>query len=190
MTNRTHDAIALTSLVSMAIVFPPDSLNLMTLITALVAADIGSMIPDMDQAGNRLWDLLPAGDFMGEIFRKVFYGHRTLSHSILGTVLVYKALQIVLIKFLNPDFLNPDIILASIMIGYISHLIADSFTKKGLPLLFPFRLNFGLPPVKKFRIKTGKFTEKFIVFPLVWVLLIAIIYFNQDKLIEIINLIR
>ncbi|MFC1711515.1 metal-dependent hydrolase [Patescibacteria group bacterium] len=97
---------------------------------------------------------------------------------------------IILIKFLNPDFINPNIILSSIMIGYISHLIADSFTKKGLPFLYPIKLNFGFPPVKKFRIKTGKFVENFLVFPLAWVYLITIIYFNQDKLIKIINLIQ
>ena len=190
MTNRTHDAIAFASLVSIAIIFPPNSLNLMTLITSIIAADIGSMIPDMDQAGNRLWDLLPAGNSMGKIFRRVFYEHRTISHSILGTVAIYKALGIVLTKFLNPDFLNPDIILSSIMIGYISHLIADSFTKKGLPLLFPFKLNFGLPPVKKLRITSGKFVENFLILPSVWIFLVAIIYFNQSKLIKIINLIQ
>lgn len=76
------------------------------------------------------------------------------------------------------------------MIGYISHLAADSFTKEGLSLLFPFKFNFGLPPVKEFRIKTGKFIENFIIFPLAWVFLIAVIYFNQEKLIKIISLIQ
>lgn len=190
MTNRTHDAIAFASLISLALLFPPSSLNLMTLITSIVAADIGAMIPDMDQAGNKLWDLLPAGETMGKIFRRVFYEHRTFSHSILGTFLIFKGLQIVLIKLLNPSFLNTHIILTCLMIGYLSHLVADAFTKEGLPLLFPMKLSFGFPPLKAFRIKTGKFVENFLIFPSIWIYIIALIYYNQDKLIKIINLIQ
>lgn len=190
MTNRTHDAIAFASLVSAALLFPPESLNLMTLVGSIIAADIGSMIPDMDQAGNKLWDLLPAGDVIGSVFRRVFYAHRTLSHSILGTFLIYKGLEFILFKLLNPDFINPHLILISLMIGYISHLISDLFTKEGLPLLFPFKLNFGIPPLKKYRLRTGKFLENFVIFPVVWIYLIAVIYHNQEKLKEIINLVQ
>ncbi len=190
MTNRTHDAIAFASLTSAAILSPPVSLNLLTFIFSIIAADIGSIIPDMDQAGNKLWDFLPAGNFAGRIFRGVFYKHRTLSHSILGTLVIYKLLQVVLEKLLNPSFINPQIILTALMIGYISHLAADAFTKEGLPLLFPLKMTIGIPPVKRLRIRTGKFFENLIVFPLVWTFTIVIIYLNQDKLIGILNLIR
>jgi inner membrane protein len=190
VTNRTHDAIAFASLTSVAILFPPASLNLLTFIFSIIAADIGSMIPDMDQAGNKLWDFLPAGNFMGRIFKGVFYKHRTLSHSILGTFLIFKFLQFVLEKLLNPGFINPQIILTALMIGYISHLVADAFTREGLPLLFPLKLTFGIPPIKKLRIRTGKFFENFIVFPLTWIFTITVIYLNQDRLIEILNIIR
>jgi inner membrane protein len=190
MTARTHDAFAFASLVTVASFFPPDKLNLMTLFSSIIAADIGAMIPDMDQAGNRLWDLLPAGDTLGKIFRRVFYKHRTLSHSLLGLFIIYKALAWLLPKFLNASFIDPTIVLYSIMIGYISHLIADSLTKDGLPLLFPFRFEFGIPPISKLRITTGGWIERFIVLPSVASYLIWFIWINQTKLTEIIHLVQ
>lgn len=189
MTARTHDAIAFASLITASVIYPPKSLNLMTLFAAVVAADVGTLIPDMDQAGNRLWDLLPAGDTVGKVFRRVFYKHRTISHSILGVFAIYRLLNWLLPKFLNPNFVNPMIILYSIMIGYISHLVADSFTKDGLPLLFPFRINFGIPPIKKLRITTGKWFENLVIFPGVWVYLIWLINAKQQVLISVLKLV-
>jgi membrane-bound metal-dependent hydrolase YbcI (DUF457 family) len=62
------------------------------------------------------------------------------------------------------------------VIGLLSHLIMDTFTKEGVPWLLPVPFKFGLPPIKALRITTGKFTESFIVFPgliLVSALLVA-----------------
>jgi membrane-bound metal-dependent hydrolase YbcI (DUF457 family) len=86
MTARTHDASAFASLVTVATLHPPKNLNLMTLVGSIIAADIGSLIPDLDDAGNRLWDLLPAGDRVGKMLRKIFFRHRTLSHSVIRLV--------------------------------------------------------------------------------------------------------
>lgn len=190
MTARTHDIIAFASLVSVATIRPPESLNLLTLVSAIIAADVGALIPDMDQAGNRLWDLLPSGDFLGKYFRKIFYKHRTLSHSLLGGFLIYKFLSWILPKFLNPGFIDPNIILISVMVGYISHLVADAFTKDGLPLLFPFKFEVGIPPIKGFRIKTGGILEKYVLFPTIIVYLVWFIRMNQTKLVEIIGLVE
>ena len=101
MTARTHDAFAFASLVTVAAYYPPTSLNMTTLLTAIVANIVGCLIPDMDQASNRLWDLLPAGNHLGRIFRRVFLKHRTLSHSLLGMFLVYTVLINILPKLLK-----------------------------------------------------------------------------------------
>ena len=73
MTARTHDAIAFTSLFAVAVYFSPAELNLYTLFAAIIGNQIGSILPDIDQAGNRLWDFLPAGDTFGKYLRKIFY---------------------------------------------------------------------------------------------------------------------
>ncbi len=187
MTSRTHDAFALASLVTVASFYPPEHLNLMTLVVSVIGADIGALIPDMDQGGNRLWDLLPAGDRVGRILRRIFYKHRTLTHSLVGGYLIYRILEWALIKFLNPAFMDPQIILVSIMIGYASHLLADSFTEEGVPLLFPINLSFGIPPFKSLRIKTGKWFENIVIYPAVWVYLIWFINLKKDVLVGILK---
>lgn len=189
MTARTHDAFAFASLVTVAAYYPPASLNLFTLFAAIVGNVIGALIPDMDQAGNRLWDLLPGGDMVGKIFRRVFYKHRTITHSILGVFLIYKILQWLLPKILNPNFVDANVVFAAIMIGYISHLIADGMTKEGLPLLFPFKFNFGVPPIEALRITTDSWVEKYMILPGVAVYIIWFISTHQSQLIKIIKLI-
>jgi len=189
MTSRTHDAIAFAFLITVAAVFPPENLNLPTLLIAVIAADVGTAIPDMDSAGNRLWHMLPAGERTGKVLRRVFYKHRTLTHSIVGTYIIYKILEYILIKFLNPAFLDPNIILISLMVGYVSHIVADSFTEEGVPLLFPFKFTFGIPPFRPIRIKTGQWFENFIIYPGVWLYLLWFINANQGELINVLKLV-
>ena len=189
MTSRTHDAFAFASLVTVAAFFPPESLKLTTLIVSVIGADVGALLPDLDQAGNRLWDILPSGDNLGRIFRRIFYKHRTLTHSIIGIFGIYKLLEWLLPKLLNSSYIDPNIVLASIMIGYISHLVSDSFTEDGLPLLFPIGITIGIPPIRRLRIKTGKWFENFVFYPTIWIYLVWFIHTNQEKLLAVINLV-
>ena len=185
MTSRTHDAFAFASLVTVATFFPPESLKLTTLVVSVIAADIGALLPDIDQAGNRLWEMLPSGHNLGRIFRRIFYKHRTLTHSLIGVLGIYKLLEWLLPKFLNSGFIDINIVIASIMIGYLSHLLADSLTEEGLPLLFPINISFGIPPIRKMRIKTGRWFENFVVYPAVWIYLVWFITENKDILLKI-----
>lgn len=178
MTGKTHNAIAFASLVTVASVYPPQELNLATAIVSLVAVSLGALIPDMDQAGSDLWKMLPGGNFAGRVLRRVFYKHRTLTHSLIGTYLIYNIFDFLFHKILNPEFLDPVIILISLMVGYVSHLISDAFTEEGLPLLFPIDFSFGFPPIRSWRIKTGRWFENLIVFPGTW---IYVVYFFTAK---------
>ena len=187
MTARTHDAFAFASIVTAAVYFPPQNLNLYTLLGAVIGSNIGALIPDLDDAGNRLWDFLPIGDMAGKFLRKIFYKHRTLSHSLIGLFAFYKLFEWLLPRVFNSSFVNIDILLISIMIGYISHLASDLITKEGLPLLFPLKINFGVPPLKSLRITTGSWVEKFVVLPGVTAYLIWFISINREKLVEIIS---
>lgn len=164
MIAKTHNLIAFSSLLTVAIYYPPTKLALASMIIALIANIIGSLLPDIDQKSNRLWDLLPGGDGLGKILKNIFGPHRTLSHSLLGIFLVYKIIYWILPKIFNSDFIDYQIVAVSLLIGYLSHLVADGITEEGLPLLFPLKSKFGLPPIKSWRIKTGKWFEKYIVF--------------------------
>ncbi|OGM12961.1 hypothetical protein A3A76_01520 [Candidatus Woesebacteria bacterium RIFCSPLOWO2_01_FULL_39_23] len=190
MTARTHDAFALASLISVAAFFPPASLNLTTLIVSVIGAHIGGLIPDMDQAGNRLWDMFPSGNSLGRIFRRIFYKHRTISHSLIGVFIFYKFLEFVVTRLINTSFIDPKLLIAGIIIGYLSHLLADSFTEEGLPLLFPLRIAFGIPPIKKIRIKTGQWFENLVIYPAIWIYLFSLIQNKKEVLLEILKMVK
>jgi len=64
------------------------------------------------------------------------------------------------------------------MIAFVSHLVADTFTERGVPWLFPIPINFGIPPIKALRLPTGGFREKYIVFP-GFLLLNAYIFYHH-----------
>ena len=190
MIARTHDIIAFASLITIAIYQPPNELNITTSCIAIVGSVVGSLIPDMDQASNRLWDLLPAGNFFGKIFKSLMLQHRTISHSILGVYLFYQILNFVMPKLLNPAYVNPQIVVISIMIGLISHILADMITKEGVPLLVPFPFKIGIPPFEFLRFTTGKFIEKFIIFPGVILYILWIIINKKEALLSLVRMIK
>lgn len=190
MTGRTHDSIALASLVTAAVYFPPSSLNLLTLVSSLIGTTIGALSPDLDQATNRLWYFLPGGNLAGRIFRPLFLGHRNLSHSLLGVFLYAKGLGWLLPRILNAEFVNIKIILVSILIGYVSHLVADSVTEEGLPLFFPFKIKVGFPPIRSWRIKTDHWFEHLIVLPATIAYLTWFVVVYREQLVSILKLIN
>ncbi len=161
--------------------------NVPTLVVSLVGNIVGSLLPDIDQASNRLWDLLPGGNVLGGIFKNLFLAHRTISHSLLGVFLLHELLWLVLPKIFNPNFIDAKIVYYSIMIGFVSHLFLDAFTKEGIPLFFPIKWKIGFPPVKQLRIETGKWFEKFVVFPGI---IVFLIYFAIQKQEIIVSILR
>lgn len=182
MTARTHDAFAFTSLVTVAAIYPPSEINLYTFFACIIGNIVGALIPDMDDQGNRLWDLMPAGNMFGKIFRRIFYKHRTISHSLLGMFIVYKFFEWLLPKILNPEFIDPTLLLYSIMIGFISHLVADGLTKDGVPLFFPFKPYIGFPPFEKLRVRTGSWVENFVVMPALGIYFIWFLSQYKDQI--------
>jgi len=189
MTARTHDAFAFASLVTASTFYPPQSPNIFTLFAAIIASTIGALIPDIDQASSRLWDLIPGGQRIDRILSRLFYKHRTFTHSLLGVYLIYQFLKWLLPKFLNSNFVSVDIIIYSTMIGYLSHLVADSLTKEGLPLFFPLKFKIGFPPIKSLRITTDSWVEKYLVLPSIAIYLFWFISLNGSKLLNLLKMI-
>lgn len=168
MTARTHDLAAFSSL---AVVFAAASLSPVSVSTAIVAVFanlIGGIAPDIDQPTAPFWRNLPVGKYFGKVFDKILGGHRFISHSLLGVAL-FGFLFHLLLGFLHPimSHINITYVWWAFMIGYVSHLLMDSLTKEGVPLLLPVPYKFGLPPIKAWRITTGKWVETWVVFPLI-----------------------
>lgn len=165
MTGRTHDAIAFASLITIASLNPPESLSIATASASVVANIFGSTLPDIDQATNKIWKFLPFGDHLSKVLSKIFMGHRTFTHSIVGVIFFSALFQYLFPLILNPNYINGVLVYLAFMIGYLSHLVGDAVTKEGLPLLFPLKLKFGFPPFEFLRIKAGGWIENLIILP-------------------------
>lgn len=186
MIARTHDLAAITGLVAVVIVLSPlPPLSLATIIAAFIANQLGGIAPDIDQPTAPFWRNLPIGGIFGKVFSKMLGGHRFLTHSLIGLALVGFLLHW-LLTFLQPIMPNVQTgyVWWAFMIGMLSHLVMDSFTKEGVPWLLPIPIKFGLPPLKRLRITTDHGVEKFIVLPLLAIVLIALCTANYHGLVD------
>lgn len=177
MIARTHDMAALVGLAVVVIVTAPElpPLTLATIFVALLANQIGGIAPDIDQPTAPLWRNLPIGGLVGRTMTRMMGGHRFLTHSLIGVALVGWLVH-ALLTFVQPimPHVQIDLVWWAFMIGMLSHLVMDSFTKEGVPWLLPIPVKFGFPPLRKFRVTTGKRLEKFIIFPVLFVTLLII----------------
>jgi len=177
MKGRTHDLAAATGLTIVVVAFSPlPPLSLATVILAFVGNQLGGIAPDIDQPTAPFWRNLPIGGIFGRMVGKMLGGHRFLTHSLLGLALMGFLVHSLLL-FLQPIMPNVqiDYVWWAFIIGMISHLVMDSFTREGVPWLLPIPVKFGFPPLRRLRITTGKGIENFVVFPLLALLLIAIL---------------
>ena len=105
----------------------------------IIGAILTCLLPDMDHPksflGQRLkWISIPIA--------KVF-GHRGITHSFLAIA----GCSI----FLSSDLLSRTIISVPVdffhamVVGYISHIVADMLTPAGIPLLWPYHRRFCMP---------------------------------------------
>ncbi|NCN44080.1 MAG: hypothetical protein GW882_00040 [Thiomicrospira sp.] len=97
-------------------------------------AMLGSLMPDIDHP-----DSLVKKNVVVKVlsFPLILLGHRTWSHSLLILAAIYWLWMAV------PDFFELSVL--AFAIGYISHLVGDWMTSEGIPLLFPFPINFRSP---------------------------------------------
>lgn len=167
MLARTHDLAAVSALGVAYLIRPETTITISTALVALLANQIGGIVPDIDQPTAPLWRNLPIGRHFGRLFSILTSGHRALTHSILGLVIM-GFLARSLLEFLQPIMPKVDIGLVwwAFIIGFVSHLVMDSLTREGVPWLMPIPIKFGFPPIKMLRMVTGKKMEKYVVLPL------------------------
>ena len=108
---------------------------------ALGMAVLGGLLPDLDHprswVGRRLalisWPLAR------------LFGHRGITHSLLA-VFGVSALWWWLANPTAPQLATVPLV-EPLLVGYLSHLIADGLTPAGVPLLWPNRRRFTVPLV-------------------------------------------
>lgn len=187
MTARTHDLAAITALGLIVLNQPAKHVSVAAAILVVLANQLGGIAPDIDQPTAPFWRNLPVGKFFGKVFDKILGGHRFITHSLLGLGLLGLLLHLLLV-FLTPIMPSVDTgyVWWAFMIGALSHLIMDTFTKEGVPWLLPIPIKFGIPPVKSLRITTGKWMEKFIFFAL----LVFDVWYAQAHYQTLVNIIH
>jgi len=110
---------------------------------------LGSLLPDIDTAHSGL------GRWVKPVSRVLErrFGHRTLTHSLLVVV----ACALSWLVLLDPAAL------AWLLVGYGSHLLLDTANISGVPLLWPWRLQFWLFGNRAWRVPYGS-PQEFIWF--------------------------
>lgn len=187
MTGRTHDLAAFTALNLIVVSVPLPQMSLATAILALSACFIGGLAPDLDQPTANLWRRLPLGPFFGSLFAPIMGRHRFISHSILG-FFIFGIIAKILLNWMSTFVIvDIDIVWNAFLIGFMSHLIADSLTLEGVPWLFPIPINFGFPPLEALRLKTGGFIEKYFVFPSLLLFNFYLFFQNHHLYIDLIK---
>lgn len=165
MTGRTHDLAALTALNLVVVTIPIPPITIPTAFVAVSANFIGALIPDLDQSTSQIWKNIRGGSSLGVLISPLLGGHRFISHSILG-ILIFGFLFKFLLNMIGSFVLvDMNIVWITFMIGFISHLVMDTFTKEGIAWFFPIPWRIGIPPLSFLRVKTGGWIEKVIVFP-------------------------
>jgi inner membrane protein len=187
MTGRTHDLAAFTAMSYVVATQPLNEITLPTVLVSISANFIGGLAPDIDQSTATLWHRFRGGSILGRLITPILGGHRLMSHSIIG-IFIFGIVAKVILGWLHTFLLvDVDVVWWAFMIGFISHLIMDSFTREGVYWLFPIPLRLGFPPLGFLRMKTGGLLEKSFVFPMLIMANIAIYYLNYGKFLDLLR---
>ncbi|MCL6612374.1 MAG: metal-dependent hydrolase [Peptococcaceae bacterium] len=117
---------------------------------------VAALLPDIDHPGSYIGQRIPV---LPTII-KWTVGHRGPFHS-LAAALVAGVIALII---------GGKAVGLVVMIGYLAHLLGDLFTLSGVPLLFPLKFDARVPIVK-----TGGILEKFVVFPMLCLVLIFLV---------------
>lgn len=185
MTGKTHQIAGVTAGIGFLLVSTPPQYQPATLAAVLVGSSFAALLPDIDQPASVIWDKIPfVGHAAGHVAEEATFGHRNLTHSLLGFALVGGLLYWLLSNFPYYWGIDTTIVFISMMLSYAIHLLADTFTVQGIPVFWPWHRNFGIPPkpLDGIRIETGQWFENLVLFPILNIILIILIIFNWSNI--------
>lgn len=124
--------------------------------TAIAA--VSALCADIDTKNSMASKALgPITGALSYLIRTLFGGHRKITHSILGMILVATGVYALTLGLHWPIWVE-----LSILTGWASHIGSDMITREGCPLLWPAsKSKYGLHLVT-----TGKKVERYLVRPI------------------------
>ncbi|WWP02529.1 MAG: metal-dependent hydrolase [Candidatus Dasytiphilus stammeri] len=186
MTARGHVIFAITlAIVAKRFHFTP-ILNQGDWWHIIPSAILTSLLPDIDHPRSILgynlrWLSYPI---------TYLFGHRGITHSLLAVVIINLELVKMMISTTTPIITMPVMptdVLQGMIIGYISHLIADFITPVGIPLLWPLRWRFRLPIIQLQTCKNID-RERIVCFALLCLVVVIPSFYLDYLLLEITKL--
>lgn len=123
---RQHvsSGVMIGALVAYAVRLPPEQATAFIAITA-----VSSLIPDMDHPGAMLPRMLSWPGRMLAAITNAIFGHRTLTHSVLGIGLLSAGMAFI------PRL--PSHCYWAVILGCFVHVLGDMLTVSGVPLFWP-----------------------------------------------------
>jgi membrane-bound metal-dependent hydrolase YbcI (DUF457 family) len=156
MMGHTHWVIGAASWLGV-LAFTPVYHNGATVFGGTAIAAVSALCADIDTKNSMASKALgPITGALSYLIRTLFGGHRKITHSILGIILVAACVYALTTGFHWPLWIE-----GAIMAGWASHVAADMITREGCPLLWPIsKKKYGLHLVT-----TGKRAEKYLIRP-------------------------
>ncbi len=161
MMGRNHFAsgVVTGSLVATATHLPPGQAVAFIGITSVC-----SLLPDFDHPDAMLPRMFAwPGRAVAAIIAHLF-GHRTLTHSVLGVSLLAGALAFI------PGL--PLYAAGAVLLGCLTHIAGDMLTLSGVPIWWPHRAVWRLTP-KRFAFRTNGALEQLVMTPLLAIAAVA-----------------
>lgn len=164
MMGTTHQLMALLLAVWLLTLYPLAAGPVVATL-AIIAVMVGALTPDLDQPTANLWRRLLGGRALGTIFQAFSGGHRHITHSLIGIVLVALATRWFINEVIADAYATPaQLVWQAYLIGYISHPIADTLTDRGVPWLWPLKWHLKIPPgPEELRVTTDSLVERLLV---------------------------
>lgn len=132
--------------------------------TYYVLVVLCARLPDIDQHNQ---------------FGRLLGGHRGFTHSCLGVLVMSLffatiVLSLPILCMMAGTLLQP-VLLAEVKVafeaivtGWTLHIVADSLTKGGVPLLWPSSTRYGFPPQSMWRFKVGTIWEDLVLWTIIF----------------------
>lgn len=145
---------------------------------------LGGLFPDIDASDAKIKHLkIPLSAKRQDLYIKPFlplsegfhliFGHRGAMHSLLA-LLLFAVFSLAGCHSLG----GSGWLCLAFLLGYFSHLVADSLTKSGTPLLYPYKKTVGFLP-KRIAFRTGSAAEVFLF--IVLALFVALWLIRYEK---------